>query len=81
MQPLQRGRDARFGKRHRVREHALGGGPLPVANYHSTISVGAAANGSALSWTGTYDAKGAPDADAKGVIDGIYAAGAAALTK
>lgn len=56
-------------------------GPLPVANYHSTISVAPDAKGSVLSWTGTYDAKGAPDADAKGVIDGIYAAGAAALTK
>ena len=56
-------------------------GPLPVANYHSTISVSADASGSKLSWMGKYDAKGAPDADAKKVIDGIYAAGAGALTK
>ena len=55
-------------------------GPLPVANYHSTISVTADAGGSMLNWTGKYDAKGAPDADAKKVIDGIYAAGAAVLT-
>ena len=56
-------------------------GPLPVANYHSTLSVSAGAKGSVLSWVGKYDAKGAPDADAKKVIDGIYAAGVAALTK
>ena len=56
-------------------------GPLPVANYHSTISVSADANGSKLTWAGKYDSKGAPDADAKKVIDGIYAAGAGALTK
>ena len=55
-------------------------GPLPVANYHSTISVTGDAKGSALKWTGTYDAKGAPDADAKKAIDGVYEAGAKVLT-
>ena len=55
-------------------------GPLPVANYHSTISVTGDAKGSALKWTGTYDAKGAPDADAKKAIDGVYESGAKALT-
>ncbi len=55
-------------------------GPLPVANYHSTIAVMGDAKGSALKWTGTYDAKGAPDADAKKAIDGVYEAGAKALT-
>ena len=55
-------------------------GPLPVANYHSTITVTGDAKGSALKWTGTYDAKGAPDADAKKAIDGVYEAGAKALT-
>ena len=54
-------------------------GPLPVANYHSTISVSADPKGSAVKWVGTYDAKGATDADAKKVIDGIYEAGEKAL--
>jgi hypothetical protein len=54
--------------------------PLPVTNYHSTISVVPDANGSALRWMGTYDSKGAPDADAKKVIDGIYESGVKALT-
>lgn len=54
-------------------------GPLPVANYHSTISVSADPKGSALKWVGKYDAKGAPDADAKKVIDGIYESGEKAL--
>ncbi len=54
-------------------------GPLPVANYHSTISVSADPKGSALKWVGKYDAKGASDADAKKVIDGIYEAGEKAL--
>ena len=55
-------------------------GPLPVANYHSTISVTADPKGSALKWIGKYDAKGAPDADAKKAIDGVYESGAKALT-
>jgi len=44
-------------------------GPLPVAP-----------KGSALKWTGTYDAKGASDADAKKTMDGVYEAGAKVLT-
>ena len=55
-------------------------GLLPVANYHSTISVTADPKGSVLRWMGTYDAKGAPDADVKRTIDGIYEAGAKVLT-
>ena len=54
-------------------------GPLPVANYHSTISVSPDPKGSSLKWVGTYDAKGASDADAKKVIDGIYESGEKSL--
>ena len=54
-------------------------GPLPVANYHSTISVSPDSKGSSLKWIGTYDAKGASDADAKKVIDGIYESGEKSL--
>ena len=52
-------------------------GPLPVADYESTLRVGAAksGNGSVISWRGHYTAKGASDADAKKAIDGVYDAG------
>jgi hypothetical protein len=53
---------------------------LPVTNYHSTVIVTADGNGSLLKWMSTYDAKGAADADAKKAVDGIYDAGAKALT-
>lgn len=56
-------------------------GPLPVANYHSTIAVNPAGAGSSIVWSGKYDAKGASDADAKKVIDGIYKGGADNLAK
>jgi hypothetical protein len=55
--------------------------PLPVANYSSTITVSADGAGSLLSWTGKYDAKGVPDAQAQEIIKGIYDSGLAALTK
>ena len=54
--------------------------PLPVANYTSTISVAADGAGSMMTWVGKYDAKGASDAEAKKVIDGIYDSGLKALT-
>lgn len=54
--------------------------PFPVADYRSTISVIPNAKGSALKWTGTYEAKGKPDAEAKKTIDGVYESGAKALT-
>jgi hypothetical protein len=52
---------------------------LPAANYHSTISVSPDPKGSSLKWVGTYDAKGATEADAKKVFDGIYEAGEKSL--
>ena len=60
--------------------YAIISGPLPVANYHSTISVTTDPKGSALNWKGTFDAHGASDADAKKTMDGVYEAGVKALT-
>ncbi len=54
-------------------------GPLPVTNYHSTISVSPDPEDSAMKWVGAYNAKGASDAEAKKVIDGIYESGEKAL--
>ncbi len=53
--------------------------PLPVANYKSTLRVVPKDKGSTIEWSGTFDAKGAPDADAVKVITGIYDAGVSAL--
>src|SRR5208282_1242832 len=55
--------------------------PLPVADYHSTISVTSAKDGSDFHWSGKYLAKGTSAADAKKTIDGIYQAGADAIVK
>ena len=65
---------------NRTYSYTILSGLLPVANYHSTISVSADPKGSALKWMGKYDAKGASDADAKKTMDGVYEAGAKSLT-
>lgn len=54
-------------------------GPLPVANYKSTLKVVANDKGSTIDWSGNFDAKGAPDADAIKTITGVYAGGVDAL--
>jgi Polyketide cyclase / dehydrase and lipid transport len=53
--------------------------PLPVANYKSTLKVVAKDKGATIDWSGNFDAKGAPDADAIKTISGIYAGGIDAL--
>ena len=65
---------------HRSYTYTIVSSPLPVSHYRSTIRVLSGAKGSVLRWTGRYKAKGASSADAQKVIDGIYEAGAKALT-
>jgi hypothetical protein len=55
--------------------------PLPVANYRSTISVSAEGDRTKVDWRSSFDAKGASDADAQGVISGIYKAGLDKIAK
>jgi hypothetical protein len=61
--------------------YSIVSGPLPVANYSSTITVSADGAGSVVTWTGKYDAKGAPDADAMKAIQGVYDSGVKGLTE
>ncbi len=54
--------------------------PLPVDNYESTIKVESVGDESSrVVWSSTFDAKGATDSEAIGVIDGVYTAGLDAL--
>lgn len=53
--------------------------PLPVANYKSTFTVKGKGDTSTVTWKGSFKAKGASDAEAKKVIDGIYTSGLEAL--
>lgn len=60
--------------------YRITGGPLPVENYVSTLSVSASASGSAVTWESNFDvAPGAPVADVEGMIRGVFEAGLGAL--
>jgi hypothetical protein len=47
--------------------------PLPVSGYSSTCKITDKGDGSCnVNWVGTFKPKGAPEADAKKVVEGIY---------
>lgn len=53
--------------------------PLPVSGYSATVTVTETGPGSCnVDWTGTFEPKGAPEADAVKVVEGIYRGGIAA---
>ncbi len=53
--------------------------PLPVADYKSTFTVKGSGDSSTVTWTGSFQPKGADEAAAKKVVQGIYSGGLAAL--
>ena len=50
-------------------------GVLPVENYRSTLSAEVSGDGTLVVWQGRFDPKGATEAEAAVVIEGIYEAG------
>lgn len=55
--------------------YAIVDGPLPVADYESTISVSPDGGEAAIEWSGTFEPKNTSEAEAEAVIAGIYEAG------
>lgn len=55
--------------------YAIMTSPLPVADYVSTLSVSPDGSGSKITWSGSFNASGASDAEAEAVVAGIYTAG------
>ncbi|GJD34423.1 SRPBCC family protein [Methylobacterium aerolatum] len=55
--------------------------PLPVSDYKSTIAVAPEGSGSKVTWSGTFNAKGAPDTVATDAVQGIYESGLKALAE
>ena len=54
--------------------------PLPVKNYRSTIRVqDHGAGSSTIHWSSEFEPDGAPEADAVGIVEGIYHSGLGAL--
>src|SRR5262252_3189603 len=56
--------------------------PLPVSQYLATIKISDKGAGkSNVTWTGTFQPKGASEADASKVVEGIYKGGIAGARK
>jgi len=56
--------------------------PLPVSGYSATINVTADGdNACTVEWIGTFEAKGAPEAQASEIVKGIYTGGIAGARK
>jgi hypothetical protein len=55
--------------------------PLPVANYTATLAVEASGDTVNVSWTAKFDPKGAEEAEAVKVIQGIFDGGLEAIKK
>jgi hypothetical protein len=53
----------------------LSPGPLPVRNYHATITVKDADIGCEIVWSSSFEAEGADDDAATAAVRGIYEAG------
>jgi len=56
-------------------------GPLPVADYRSTLLVTPLDDGCEVLWRSDFNAAGVGDSSAKEVVAGIYEAGFAALSE
>jgi hypothetical protein len=59
--------------------YAIVEGPLPVANYSATISVTQLGDQTRVVWSGTFEPKGASEAEAVDVVTGVYDAGLEAI--
>ena len=72
-----------FSEREHHYAYTIEEGPLPVASYRSTLSVRdrGSARGCEVVWSGEFTPAGASEADAVGVIRGIYRAGLDTLAK
>jgi hypothetical protein len=56
--------------------------PLPVQDYSATVRITATgADSCNVNWTGVFEPKGAPEADAAKVVEGIYRGGIAGARK
>ena len=62
--------------------YTLLSGPLPVKNYSSTIQLSPVeASNTRINWSTSFEANGAPDAEARKTIAGIYTSGFEGLRK
>jgi len=66
----------------RTLSYSIVSSPLPLANYLSTQTVRPAGEGRCeLEWASTFEPEGAPEAEAKAIVEGVYSAGFEGIQK
>lgn len=70
VESLERWDDATMSYTYRIQSS-----PLPMENYVSTIRVSGNGQASTVTWSSSFDPKGAPEADVVKTIGGIYQVG------
>lgn len=69
-----------FDEGQRALSYRILSAPLPLGNYVATMQVRELGPGRCeVAWSSTFDPKGASEAEAKAIVEGIYAAGFAGL--
>lgn len=56
-------------------EYVIDENPLPLDDYSSGLSVEADGDGSTITWTGRFQPRGIPEAEANDMVTGLYRAG------
>ncbi len=56
-------------------------GPLPLSDYHATLSVSQEGDGSIISWTGTFEPKGVPKFVVADAVSRLFKAGFEGITQ
>ncbi len=73
--------DVLDAKAHRFTYSILGESPIPVDHYSATVKLTAAKGGTQIDWVSTFEPRGISQADAEGVVRGIYEGGVAGIRK
>ncbi len=67
--------------KRRTLDYSIVAGPIPVANYLARIQLFEDGDGTRVEWSSTFDPNGIPEAQAVGMIEGVYKSGIAGLKK
>jgi carbon monoxide dehydrogenase subunit G len=70
-----------FDDARRRLSYSIVAGPLPLSDYLATIQVSEDGDACRVEWSSTFEPKGIAEAQAQGMVEGIYRSGLAGIRK
>ena len=70
-----------FDDHGRKLQYAIVGGPIPVTSYLATIAVHDEGQACRIDWSSQFEPQGISEAQARGMIEGVYRGGIAGVKK